>query len=86
MPNSKKSLVQSGDMQNYLRTRIGEIIYLNADSRKPFRLQEVMDDYFELAGQSQQGEPGDILIIPIASVVSIQELDTQIGLVIYLVK
>lgn len=72
-------------MQNYLRTRIGEIIYLNADSRKPFRLQEVMDDYFELAGTSEN-EKKDALIIPIASIVSVQKMEGLPGLVMYLVK
>ena len=86
MPKSEKSIVQSGDMQNYLRTRIGETIFLNADSRKPFCLHEVKDDYFELTAPSGERDSGNTLIVPITSVVSVQEMENQIGLVVYLIK
>lgn len=71
---------------DFLSARIGQRVFLNADSRTPNVLQTVKDDYLVLRGVASYETPAHAFIIPLRSIVSLQEVDGIDGLVIYLVR
>lgn len=72
--------------REYLQNSVGQKIYLNADDRHPCILQNVHTDYIVLSNAPKTNEPRQTYAIPIANIVSLQEVDGLGGLVVYLTR
>lgn len=73
-------------LRAYLGERIGQRIFLNADSRHPSILEAVYDDYITLHRTASPDDPEQSFIIPLNSIVSLQEVEGLGGVVVYLVR
>lgn len=73
-------------LRAYLGERIGQRVFLNADSRHPSMLEAVHDDYLILRRPASPEDPEQSFVIPLASIVSMQEVEGMGGVVVYLVR
>lgn len=75
------------DLLQYLKSHVGERIFVNADDQKPFLLQSVEKDYIRLSQiESLQNITTESFVIPFSAIVSVQEVEGVNGIIIYLVK
>lgn len=74
------------NLSGYFKNLIGQKLFLNADNRQPAILQEVHNDHLRLATAGAGDSPHDHFIIPLRSIVSVQEVEGLDGVVVYLVR
>jgi hypothetical protein len=83
---AKKSRFPPERLKTYLKKHLGEKIYLNADNRRPNVLKEIHEDYIVLSAVPKETEPEQSFVVPISSIVSLQQVEGIDGLVVYLVR
>ena len=74
------------DIRSYFNTHRDQHILLNADDRNPARVREINADHVVLERVTAEIDPLESVVIPYASIVSIQERADLAGIVVYLMK